>query len=89
MALTPQEQRRVRNAVELISNRKGVSQHWSKTQINAAVESLDDRWDAVATQTVLSSGIEAAAPGVFTNPEKKYITAFWLILRGERERELI
>lgn len=89
MALTRQEKRRIRNAVERIANDKGVSQTWSKPEIDAAVEAIESRWDAAGTQNAIASDMEAAAPGVFTNAQKKYLAAFWLIMRGERERELI
>ena len=89
MALTPQERRRLRNAVEKVSNDKNVPQTWTKNEINAAVEAIEDRWDAVGTQIAIGNDMEAAAPGVFTNAQKRYLAAFWLILRGERERGLI
>ena len=89
MALTPKEQRRIRNGIEKVANEKGVSQTWSKAEVHAAVQAVEDRWDAAGTQIALSTDIEAAAPGVFTNPQKKHLAAFWLIMRGERERGLL
>lgn len=89
MDLTDQEKRRLRNAIEKVANDKGTSQTWSKSEINAAVQAIEDRWDAPVTQSALSSDIEGAAPGVFTNAQKKHLAAFWLIMRGERERGLI
>ena len=87
--MTAQEKRRIRNAVERVSNEKGVPQKWKKPEINAAIEAIEARWDAASTQSALASDMEAAAPGVFSNAEKGYLAAFWLIARGARERELI
>jgi len=89
MALSKLEKRRIRNAVERVANDKNVPQTWSKPQIDAAVEAIESRWDTPGTQTALGNDMEAAAPGVFTNAQKKYLAAFWLIMRGERERKAI
>ena len=89
MALSNQERRKIRNAVERIANSKSVPITWEKPEINAAVEAIETRWDAPGTQSALSSDIETAASGVFTNAQKKHLAAFWLIMRGERERKLI
>jgi hypothetical protein len=89
MALTAKEARRIRNAVERVANEKGVAQTWTKGEIDAAVEAIESRWDAAGTQSALSSDIETAAPGVFTVPQKKYLAAFWLIMRGAREKGAI
>jgi len=89
MAFSSEELRRVRNAVEKVANDKGVPQTWSKPEINAAIQAIEDRWDAAGTQAALSADIEAAAPAVFTAAQKKYLAAFWLIGRGQRERGLI
>ncbi len=86
MALTPLERRKIRNSVERTTNAKGVQQTWTKPQIDAAVEAIEARWDATSTQNAIRSDIEAAAPGVFTRGQKKHLVAFWLILRGGRER---
>ena len=89
MALTAQEETGIRNAIEKIAYEKGVPVTWVKSEINGAVGAIEDRWDAASTQTALSNDIEAAAPGVFSNAEKKYIAAVWLIMRGKREREAL
>ena len=85
MALTAAELVRVRQLVAQAATKRGVSVHWLKAQINAALNAVDARWDAPGTQTALSNDIEAAAPGVFSVAEKRFLLAFWLITRGNRE----
>ena len=87
--LTEQERRWVRNRVEVIANQRNVPITWLKSQINAGIQAIEDRWEAPGTQTALSNDIEAAAPGVFTAAEKKYLAAFWLIQKGRREEKNI
>lgn len=83
--LTDAERTWLRNQVERAAVRKGVEPHWLKDQLEAAAQAIEDRWDAAGTQTAISNDIEGAAPGVFSAAEKKYVAAFWLIMRGRRE----
>ena len=56
---------------------------WKKAVINAALEAIED-WFEV-NRVVLAQAIEAAAPGMFTIPQKKRLVAFWLEQKFRRE----
>ena len=60
--------------------------NYSKAQINAAIQALEDWWDDTQQQTTVSAEIDTAtSPFVFTNAQKKKIAKFWLCNKGERE----
>ena len=75
----------LRRAVARKANEKGVSVHWLKGQINVSLQAIEDRWEAAATKTLISGDIESAAPGVFSNAEKKFLTRYWLEDKARRE----
>lgn len=70
--LTPEELRVIRNAIEKRVNGFGVN--YTKAQINAAAQAIEDRLQN--SKTVLNNDIESAAPGVFNVPQKKLILAY-------------
>jgi len=84
MILTANELSELRQRVAQKAGEKGVSVHWLKAQVNAALQAIEDRWVAAATQNALAADIEAAAPGVFTASEKRYLLRYWLSQAGER-----
>ena len=85
MPLTAIDKTEVRQRIARIATRKGVAVHWLKSQINAAMDAIDARWDAVGTQSAVNLDIETAAPGVFTTAEKRFLRTAWLIHRGNQE----
>lgn len=87
--LTDREKVELRNAVERLARRKQVPVAWLKDQIGDAFQAIEDRWEAPGTQTALANDIEAAAPGVFSTAQKRYLAAIWLIHKGRREEASI
>ena len=83
--LTSTELAAVRRRVAAKANEKGVPIHWVKGQINAALQAIEDRWEAASTKTATSNDIEAAAPGVFNVAEKKFLVGYWLEDKARRE----
>lgn len=58
------------------------SAHWTKTQINAALQAIEDAMTAgnVGARTVkvfIGAAIETAAPGVFNAAEKDDLFVIW------------
>lgn len=47
---------------------------WTKAQVNAAVQAVEDR--LVASKAVIGADIETAAPGKFDAAQKKAIAAY-------------
>jgi hypothetical protein len=60
------------------------SQSWTKPQVNAAIQALEDWWDT-SGRAAAGAAIEAAVPGVFTNQQKKVIGKYWLVQKAGRE----
>jgi hypothetical protein len=56
---------------------------WTKAQINAAVQAIEDWFEA--QRTTVAGLIETAAPGVFTNAQKKRIVKYYLQQKFGRE----
>ncbi len=68
------------SATELAELRQGfadgrVVAH-TKPQINAVLQAVEDWFEA--NRASLGAAMEAAAPGVFTGPQKKAIGSYWL-----------
>ena len=80
---------RLRQHVARKANEKGVPVHWLKAQINAALQAIEDRWEASSTQTVLNDDVETVAPGVFSGAEKRFLLRFWLQQKADSEEGLI
>jgi hypothetical protein len=78
----------VLTASELAELRNGVAnsgtQSWTRAQVNAALQAVEDYFEDTA-RAGFGSAIEAAAPGVFTNAQKKRIGAYWLLQKYRRE----
>ncbi len=63
--------------------REGDSATWEKAHINAAFQTIEDRWGAI--QADLSAEIDVAtSPVVFSNAMKKKIGKYWLQQRFGR-----
>ncbi len=87
--LSPMELAELRRRVAKKASENHISISWVKSQINTALQSIEDRWEAPATQQALSSDIETAAPGVFSSAEKRFLSRYWLQQKAEREEELL
>jgi hypothetical protein len=78
----------VLNATDL-ADLRGVAQrnlvvHYTKTQVNAALQAIEDRMQLASTKTALGNDIEAAAPGVFTAAEKTTLFGIWCWTAAKR-----
>lgn len=49
---------------------------WTKPQINAALQAVEDHFESVKSGFV--TAIETAVPGVFSLAQKREIVKFWL-----------
>ena len=56
---------------------------WTKPQINAALQAIEDWFEA--NRASLGAAIEAVAPGLYTAPRKKRLVAYWLRQKFVRE----
>lgn len=54
----------------------------TKTQVNAAFQAIEDRFEAVRAS--FGTAIETAAPGVFSGPQKIALVKFWLRSKFDR-----
>jgi len=70
--LTAGELRNIRNSLERAMN--GAAITYTKPQINAATQAIEDRLQN--SKATLNNDIEGAAPGVFTVAQKKLIVAY-------------
>jgi len=66
-------------------NKNVAEQTWTKAQISAALQAIEDRMLLASTKTTISSDIEAAAPGVFDNNQKNILFAVWCITFATRQ----
>lgn len=63
-----------------------MSLNYLKSEINAALQALEDWYDDPATKTEVSNRINTAtSPHVFTNNQKKKIAKYWLRNKFGRE----
>lgn len=72
-ALTDQE----RQDLWGLLNRNTPEQTWTKPQINAALQAVEDLMEQPATRTQVGNAIEAAAPGAFNAAVKQQIFLTW------------
>lgn len=62
----------------------GVAINFTKTQINLALQSLED-WYENTGRAEAGAAIETVAPGVFTNAQKLRLGKYWLLQKAGRE----
>ncbi len=66
------------------ANRNIAEQHWDKVQISAALQAIEDRVRAPATQTTIATDIETAVPGIFSADEKRILFGMWCVSAARR-----
>ena len=77
--LTAEQKRKARNLLE----KEFGDINYSKTQINAVWQELEDLLESASTQTAISNAIDAGtSPLVLTNPQKKKIAKIYFTLKG-------
>ena len=62
--------------------RESVTVTWSKAQVNAALQAIEDWFEA--NRAALGVAIEAAVPGVFSAAQKRALVKFWLAQKFAR-----
>jgi hypothetical protein len=72
-------------ALWTIVNHHTNSQHWVKSQVNAALQAIEDFVELPATRTAIGSRIETAAPGVFDATEKEVLVLAWAFTYATRK----
>lgn len=78
------------DAATLTMLRQGVSSDiagitWTKAQVNAAFQALEDTFSSAGVQNAFSSAIDTAlSPATATNAQKRALIKFWLRNRFER-----
>jgi hypothetical protein len=65
-------------------NANTATQSWTKPQVNAALQAIEDRLRLAATQNAIGSDIEAAAPGVFSAAQKQLLFGVWCYTAAKR-----
>lgn len=58
---------------------------WTKSQIHAVFQAVEDWWELPATKASISAAIDSALPGL-TNAQKKAAVAAYLRQRAIKER---
>lgn len=84
-ALTTSEKADLRNGVERSCVANAVPIAYTKAQIDAAFQAIEDVWESNALKNAISNAIEGAASGVFTVAQKKRLVAYWLRQKFGRE----
>lgn len=60
------------------------TQNWSKAQVNAGLQAVEDRLRAPGTQNAIMNDIEAAVPGVFDTEQKRLLLGTWCTSAARR-----
>jgi hypothetical protein len=68
-----------------IINANTDQQNWTKPQIRAAFQAIEDRMLLTATKQAIANDIETAAPGVFTGPQKELLFMAWTTIYARRQ----
>jgi len=79
--LTAEDLRRVRNGMEKEFPGAVV---WSKSEINAAAQAVEDFIEANKVQ--IGTDIETAAPTVFTSAQKKKLGAYYFLVKFDLDK---
>lgn len=64
--------------------RNTTTQHWSKAEVNAGLQAIEDRLRAAGTQNAISNDIEAVVPGVFDGEQKRLLMGTWCTSAARR-----
>lgn len=64
--------------------RKFAEVPWNKTEINDALQAVEDYFETTA-KAGLNGAIETASPGVFTGPQKTMLVAYYILGKAARE----
>lgn len=78
--LTADQMTQIRNLVE----KSGVPIDYRKTQINAAMQAVEDFFENTG-KAAINNAIETACPMIFTAFQKKQIVKYWLLSKTGRE----
>lgn len=83
--LTSDELTAIRREVARGLQATGTPINFTKAQVNAAIQALEDWFEAnrAAASTAINN---ATSPFVFTNAQKKQIMAYWLQLKFGKEK---
>ena len=77
----------VLSPTQLAELRRGCAQdvavNYTKAQVNAALQAVED-WMEATARAEIATAIELAAPGVFTGPQKKSIFRWFMRQKFER-----
>ena len=65
-------------------NRNTTTQTWTKAQVAAALQAIEDRVRLAGTQTTIANDIESAAPGVFSGGQKVTLFGIWCLSAARR-----
>ncbi len=65
--------------------RNTATQSWTKPQVNAALQAIEDLMVQPSTRTAVSNAIEAAAPSVFDVAQKELLFAVWSLTYARRQ----
>ena len=68
-----------------IMNKNTDSQSWTKPQIRAAFQAIEDRILTPATKQAIAGDIEAAAPGAFNAAQKELLFMAWTTIYARRQ----
>lgn len=80
-ALTTEEQVELRSMLARVT----AQQHWSKPQVNTAIQTIEDLMQQPATRNNIANAIEGAVPGVFDGQEKQLLFSAWSVTYARRQ----
>lgn len=73
------------NELMRILNNNTDQQQWTKPQVRAALQAVEDRMLLASTRQAIGGDIEAAAPGVFTAANKELLFMAWTTIYARRQ----
>jgi len=78
--LTDLEKQELRSAL----NRNLDTQTWTRAQVDAALQAVEDRMGLASTSTAIGGDIETVAPGVFNAAQKQLLFGVWCVSAARR-----
>ena len=85
MALTAEQLAAIRQKISRLLTEEGEPVDYVKSEVNLAIQSIEDWWELPATKSAISDAIDAATTFSFSNAQKKNIGKYWLDNKAERE----
>jgi hypothetical protein len=64
--------------------RNTTEQTWTRVQVDAALQAVEDRMRLTSTENAIGGDIESAAPGLFNAAQKRLLFGVWCVSAARR-----